>query len=264
MSSVLPHYLQRTYTLPDGSEVMTVHRAEAETLWAEIGADPHSPYKLAAAGLTAADTIIDVGAHIGLAALTFAGQAPGARVIAVEPAPKTFECLSANLSRYLPEAIVVNKAIAAEPGTAELIFHPNVASASTLYDDTDDISRNMEAYFVNANSTEEGRRVGWESFNVTEQVTVEVTTLAEIIRAYDVDRIGLLKIDVERGELAALQGLDDASWPLVQRLFLEVHDIDGRVGTIVTLLAERGFRATVTQTPVFRGGSVFQILADRP
>lgn len=261
---VLPPLAQASYTLSDGRTVEVINPVEAQTLWGEIHDDPHSPYQVAAAGLTEGDVILDVGAHIGLASLCFAGQAPAARIIAVEPAPKTFACLQANLSRYVPTATAVGKAVGAAPGAAELTFRPYIASASSLYDDSEDEARNMEAYFVNSEADAEGRTLGWRAFNVRETVTVEVTTLAEIMETHAVQRVGLLKIDVERGELEVLRGMNDSAWPMVARVFLEVHDIGGRLGDVTGLLASRGYQVNVSQTPVFRGGSVYLVRAVRP
>lgn len=85
------------------------------------------------------------------------------------------------------------------------------------------------------------------------QVTCELRTAAEVIRSHDIDRIDLLKVDVEGAEELLLQGLDGGDWPKVQvrsrrgrhsdsrmlshpgywqAAVIEVHDIDGRLDRI--------------------------------
>ncbi|MFI1169762.1 FkbM family methyltransferase [Streptomyces sp. NPDC020801] len=250
-------------TLPDGRTVLGIHPAETETIWSEINDDVDSPYRRAAQGLTESEAIIDVGAHIGLASISFAEQVPGARLFAFEPAPKTFACLEANLGTYAPGAVALRKAVGSEPGTAQLTFHPFIASASTLYADRDDDERNMEAYFANNAVDEAGKEMAWSAFDVKETVPVEVTTLSVVLKEHGIARVGLLKIDVERAELEVLRGIDDASWPRIRRVVLEVHDIDGRLGETVALLVRRGYRTAVSQTPAFAGGSVYLVLASR-
>ena len=56
-----------------------------------------------------------------------------------------------------------------------------------------------------------------------------------------VDRIDLLKIDVEGCELRVLRGVDDADWPRVAAVSAEVHDVDKRVAHVVALLESKGF-----------------------
>lgn len=247
--------------LPDGRVVSAVQEAEAHTLWEEISSA--APYRSAAEGLRPDEAVIDVGAHIGLASLLFARLAPESRLFAFEPAPKAFACLEENLSRHLPGALASRQALGAEPGKSELIYRPYVASASTLYDDAEDDTRNLEAHLDNIDADEQTREVVRRTFNVTQRVQVEVTTLTTVLAEHGVDRVGLLKIDVERGELDVLDGIDPACWPRIRRVLLEVHDIDGRLGRIVSRLSGLGFRTTVSQWGVYVGGSVHLVLAER-
>lgn len=247
--------------LPDGHVVSAVQEAEAHTLWEEISSA--APYRSAAEGLRPDEAVIDVGAHIGLASLLFARLAPESRLLAFEPAPKAFACLEENLARHLPGALASRQALGAAPGKSELIYRPYVASASTLYDDAEDDTRNLEAHLANIGADERTREVVRRTFDVTQRVQVEVTTLTAALAEHGVDKVGLLKIDVERGELDVLDGIDPACWPRIRRVLLEVHDMDGRLGRVVSRLAGLGFRATVSQWGVYVGGSVHLVFAER-
>jgi FkbM family methyltransferase len=99
--------------------------------------------------------VFDVGAHRGHYAETF--MELGARVVAVEPNP----ALADEIRRHYPQITVVAKAVGAKPGTAEL----------TLGRDTEHSTLSTEWA-----SRHTGR---WNG-----TVTVEVTTLAELIGAY--------------------------------------------------------------------------------
>ncbi|MCZ7457445.1 FkbM family methyltransferase [Streptomyces sp. WMMC940] len=247
--------------LPDGRAVSAVQEAEAHTLWEEISSA--APYRRAAEGLRPDEAVVDVGAHIGLASLLFARLAPDSRLIAFEPAPKAYTCLEENLARHLPGATACRQALGATPGKSELIYRPYVASASTLYDDAEDDARNLEAHLDNIDADERTREVVRRTFSVTRRVPVEVTTLTAVMTEHQVERVGLLKIDVERGELDVLDGIDPACWPRIRRVLLEVHDIDGRLGQVVSRLVGLGFRATASQWGVYVGGSVHLVLAER-
>ncbi|MEW1545019.1 FkbM family methyltransferase [Streptomyces tsukubensis] len=247
--------------LPDGRVVSAVQEAEAHTLWEEISSA--EPYRRAAEGIGAGETVIDVGAHIGLASLLFARLAPESRLMAFEPAPKAYACLEENLARHLPGATAYRQALGAVPGKSELIYRPYVASASTLYADAEDDTRNLEAHLDNIDADVQTREVVRRTFAVTQRIPVEVTTLTAVMAEHGVDRVGLLKVDVERGELDVLDGIDPGCWPRIRRVLLEVHDIEGRLGRVVSRLAGLGFRATVSQWGVYVGGSVHLVLAER-
>src|SRR5438128_464043 len=47
------------------------------------------------------ETVIDLGANIGLASLYFAGRYPSCRLFAVEPNPDTYRMLTANLAELI-------------------------------------------------------------------------------------------------------------------------------------------------------------------
>ncbi|MGW6460943.1 FkbM family methyltransferase [Streptomyces sp. NPDC055078] len=247
--------------LSDGRVVSAVQEAEAHTLWEEIS--NAAPYRRAADGISPDEAVIDVGAHIGLASLLFAGLVPKSRLLAFEPAPKAFTCLAENLARHIPGASAYRQALGAAPGKSELIYRPYVASASTLYDDAADDTRNLEAHLDNIDADEQTREVVRRTFQVTQRVPVEVTTLSAVLAEHEVDRVGLLKVDVERGELDVLRGIGPDCWPRIRRVLLEAHDIDGRLGEVAARLAGLGFRVTVSQWGVYVGGSVYLVLAER-
>jgi 31-O-methyltransferase len=247
--------------LPDGKTIMSVQPAETIALWREISGD--STYQRACAGLGPSDVIVDAGAHIGLASLCFAAHVPGARILALEPAPVTFGCLQANLGRYAPHAVALCQAAGSEPGTAQLTYRPYMSSMSTLHADRGDDARNVGAYLRNNGTSAGARDVSLQALNVEQSVPVEVTTVTRVMTEHSVDRVGLLKVDVERAELDVINGISEAAWDRIHRVLLEVHDLDEHLGKITGRLAGLGYEATVSQTPLFRSGSVYQVLATR-
>ena len=73
-----------------------------------------------------------------------------------------------------------------------------------------------------------------------EEVQAKVETLAEVLKRERVERIDLLKIDVEGAELDVLLGLDAETWPRVQQVVMETHNRHGRQTQIEALLKEHG------------------------
>jgi hypothetical protein len=68
-----------------------------------------------------------------------------------------------------------------------------------------------------------------------------------VISEYEVDRIDVLKIDVEGSEWEVLGGIEQVHWPRVQQVVVEVHDIAGRVADIAGLLRGQNFETTIDQ-----------------
>ena len=64
-------------------------------------------------------------------------------------------------------------------------------------------------------------------------------------------------------ELEVLNGIDEAFWPRIRRLVIEVHDIGQRLKQVVNWLRELGYRADCSQAPLFVGGSVHMVVATR-
>ena len=105
------------------------------------------------------------------------------------------------------------------------------------------------------------------------RVAVPLTTLSALLAkeaaagrlAADAD-VALLKIDVERGELAVLRGVAPADWPRVRAVAAEVHDAGGALAAVQRLLlAPPAAFDTVTaeQTPAMKGTNLHMVYASR-
>ncbi len=66
------------------------------------------------------ESVLDVGANIGLVSVYFAGVFPHARFVCVEPSPGSFELLQENLWRNVADAAAINAAVAVRSGAALL------------------------------------------------------------------------------------------------------------------------------------------------
>jgi len=137
-----------------------------------------------------AETIVDLGASVGLATLRLLASHPNARVVAVEADPVLIPRLRENVSD-LP-VTVVHAAIAG--GAGERQFYRS---------DMDSWGNSLE----NTSSRQA-------------PVTVPAISLAELLDAHDLDGVDLLKLDVEGAEWEIFDGPVD---PRVAAIVGEVH-----------------------------------------
>jgi acyl carrier protein len=71
-------------------------------------------------------------------------------------------------------------------------------------------------------------------------------------------------VDVEKSELDVLAGLCDDDWQKVRQLVVEVHDVDGRLERIASMLRARGYEASAQQDAALEGTGLYNLYAMRP
>jgi FkbM family methyltransferase len=230
-------------------------------LWREIF--EAECYAAAAAGLRAGDVLLDVGAHTGLSALYFATHTPGVRVLAFEPAPATYECLTRNTAAHLDGVLPLPVAVGETEGEVPFVYYPQAPSQSGRYADRAADDRLTIDYLRNGGLDEQQAAYLCADLHVGEVQTVPLRTLSTIVAEHALASIALLKIDVERAELDVLAGIDDTDWPRVQCVVAEVHAVDGRLERCLRLLADRGFHVESHQEDWLTGTELHTVLAVR-
>lgn len=142
-----------------------------------------------------AETIVDLGASVGLATLRLLSSHPGVRVVAVEADPVLIPRLRANVAG-LP-VTVVHAAVAGDSGERRF-FRSDIDSWGNSLDN------------ISATQT---------------AVTVPAVSLEDLLDSHGIDRVDLLKLDVEGAEWEMLEGQID---PRVAAIVGEVHARDGK------------------------------------
>lgn len=247
--------------LPNGRLIHCLSPAEAMVLWNEATGD--GLYRAASEELQPGDTVLDVGANIGVTSLMFGWRVPGLRIIALEPAPRTYGCLEANLQRYLPDAVAVPAAVCESAGERKFTFYPRASGNSGLFADREADDRLTEAFLRNSGIPEEYIGEMVRGLHRGEELTVPAVTVSDLIRRHGLAEISLLKVDVERAEHLVLAGVEEQHWPLVRRVVAEVHDEHGRLAEISALLQRHGFRTVAKQQPVLAGTGLYELDAHR-
>lgn len=155
--------------------------------------------------------VIDAGANVGFATLWFLGRYPGARVHCFEPAPGNLELLRHNVGNR-PDVVINAAALGRDAGRLEL----HLAASAAMHSLKDE-------------GTGEGT------------VGVDVVNLAAYLDDANIDRVDVLKLDVEGSELDVLEGME-RRLDRVHIIVGELHEtlVDGT--RFYSLLERHGFR----------------------
>jgi phthiocerol/phenolphthiocerol synthesis type-I polyketide synthase E len=257
-------------TLPNGLQVQQFNQAETEHFYHDIF--DHRVYHRNGIELADDAVVFDVGANIGLFSLYASRAARRARIFAFEPAPPVFDLLRRNLAAVGERATLINAGVGARRGKLDLTFYPRSTGMSSFHADGAEEREVLGA--IMQNQLAEGMSGMTEVMSAADEILAlrfeartfecEVLALSEVIRTHEVARIDLLKIDVQKSEFEVLLGIEDAQWPLVRQVVIEVHDIDGRVAQVTEFLRIRGFAVQVVQDDLYRGSNISNLYAIRP
>jgi FkbM family methyltransferase len=125
--------------------------------------------------------VLDIGANLGLFALVVRNILPGRRIIAFEPAPSTFAALSSNVARNGADNIECRQlAVSDRDGTVPFVVRENARANSSI--------------------GTAGSNPGAISIDIS------CVTLDRFVSEAKIERIALLKVDVEGFEAAVFTG----------------------------------------------------------
>jgi FkbM family methyltransferase len=143
--------------------------------------------------------IVDAGANIGLASIYFANKYPGAKIIAIEPEQSNFELLKDNIAPY-PNIIPIQAALWHKNEEINLI-DPGLGKWGFMTE-MKDSSENLPGDICH---------------------TVAAITLDKIMKDYNLEKIDILKIDIEGAEREVFS--DTSSWiEKVDSIIIELHE----------------------------------------
>ena len=208
------------------------------------------------------DVVLDVGANVGVAAAFFITQCGVRLVHSLEPVAPVFEMLEETV-KDLPGCVPHRLGMGAAPGAVPITYYPDAAAMSGLYADPARDRALVRTALLNAGLTPEEAELRLEGQWESETLTCELTTVSAFLAKEHLDRVDLLKIDVERAELDVLAGVELRDWPKIGQVAVEIHDEQGRCAQIEAMLTELGFRVATDQDAAMAGTSIRMLYAVR-
>lgn len=248
--------------LPNGWKVLQLNSGETSLQYRDIVQS--RAYLRYGLRVERGAVVFDVGANIGMSCLSFHAEAPGVRIFAFEPAPKLLAPLRANMLAHGVDARVVACALGRTRGHAEFTYYPHVNVMTSMYADPDRDMQVTRTFLVNSGFDASDVEDLLDGLHATESFTAEVRTVSDVVAEFGVERIDLLKVNVEKAESDVLAGIADDDWPKVRQLTMQVHDLRVPVDEVAAQLAARGFAVDVDQDPLLVDTDVFDLYARRP
>ncbi len=230
------------------------------------------------------DTVFDVGANIGLFAMHIHQMCKqNVNIYAFEPIPEIFKSLSLNVSQLETEKIKIFPfGLSNISKVVDFAYHPNAPALSSTYPlDSQEyrvtiknnlienleyaprhirrllglVPQRLRPFFIDRDLNQIFR---------FETVRCQLKKLSDVIREHNIQKINLLKIDVERSETDVLLGIDEEDWPKIDQVVVEVHDIHNQIENVKALLTDKGFRKIfVQQDPFLKAIKSFNLYALR-
>ena len=258
----------QVHLLPDGSPVAHLNRNETDYIYNEIFV--LQAYLRHGISICDGDCIIDAGANIGLFTVFANRLARNLRMVCFEPNPAAFACLSVNAEAWGAQAKCLPIGLSREDRSAELTFFQGLSLLSGFYADPATERETVRNYVLNQQpGPAQNENLAGEIGALLDErlqsrtVTARLRPLSSVLAEEGLERIDLLKINVEKSELDVLMGIGSGDWPRIRQLVIEV-DQRGNLAPIISLLDRHGFEHCVEQDPLLRNTELCYVYAIRP
>jgi FkbM family methyltransferase len=257
--------------LPDGRTIYGLDRGETDYLYKEIFEDRVYQFD-SAAPLPPEPVVFDVGANIGIFSLFALDHWPGCRLVSFEPVPEVFGALERNVAGR-ERVTALNVALGERAETLRIAYYPQYTMMSGFGADPEQ-DRATVAQYVR-NSAQEVANPQMKAAvleNVDRMlegrfeqqlIPVPVRRVGDVLDELGLDRVDLLKVDVEGFELNVLRGIEERYWDRIGSAVVEVADADGELAAIEELCRAHGMRTEVRQVPEYRDTDLYIVFAER-
>lgn len=171
----------------------TIRHTADQSIWNEIFVyhEYRSVYDIVA---YAKNPIIDIGAHVGYFTLLCRGLNDTAPIYAIEPSPENNDLLEQHIrENKLTNITQIRSALFALSGSQHLSLDPDGV---------------------------------WNKIvekNGPTTVSVPTITLQDVCAQYGIEKISLLKLDIEWSEYKILMHMPSTMWSCIEHIFLEYH-----------------------------------------
>ena len=161
------------------------------------------------------DTVIDIGAHIGLFSLLVSQLCKTGKILSFEPVSENFDLLVSNLKlNHIKNILPFNMAVSKNSGRLDLFLN-NDQSAHSIFSKS------------------------------SESINVESTSLQKIFEEHKISSCKILKLDCEGAEYEIIDSLPSEYLDKIQNMVIEYHLADTKpelVKSLILKIKNAGFK----------------------
>ena len=234
------------HLLPNGLPVLSSNLNEVRFLYNEIFED-HC-YLKHGISLKEDSCVFDVGANVGFFTVYLNILSKNIRIYSVEPIPDVYNYLVANRELYGIRGKAFQLAVSDKEGEVDFTWYPQVSIVSGMSNEISQVKEVVRSYIDNSKKENFKQEEIESLLNVkleTRQIRCKTKTLSQIIEEENIEKIDLLKVDVENSEHLVMNGILDKDWEKIGSVIIEVHDVNGRLSRIRETLEGKGFKTHV-------------------
>ncbi len=239
------------YQLPNGLDIYDTSDRHIGTLYHEIF--ERNIYLQESIELQDRACILDVGGNIGSFSILAQHACKDPIIFAFEPIPQTYEVLKRNFDLHKIKGRVFNFGISSQKEEAEFSYYPNMPGLSGRFANLEEEVFAAKSMIRDAMNVDPGIDIDIEDAEVnefientyqSEKIVCQLTTISDVIAEQGIQQIDLLKIDIEKSECLALEGIKKEDWPKIQQIAMEI-DGDEHLDLVRTCLLEHRFKVSV-------------------
>ena len=259
--------------LIDGTKIFCISPKEGQMLYEHItGYLEHGSIKI-----KEGDTIIDVGANIGVFGVKLSQMFSNIHILGFEPINHIFDILEKNVEITNNKNFKsFNWGISDKEETLDFTYYPNSPALSTANPDMWSSDKEL-LIALEGNLDNAPANWWWTKFipkfiypylvkrlrKNAQIISCQLKTLSQSIEECNINKIDLLKIDCEGNELKVLNGIKSVHWSMIRQIIAEVHDINGRLDYICKMLEQKGYKVSVVNEPSMENTALYNVYAQK-
>jgi len=159
--------------------------------------------------------ILDIGAHIGMFSLYASILNPDVKIIALEPEPENYKLLKENLKQNHCKNVTTKQVALTHTDKTTIDFYlsDNTHTHSTI-----------------------------KPVNQSTHIEVPATILKKLIAQNKLNKIGLLKMDIEGAEFSIIRNTTQDTWNKIQYIVVEYHESEkNKRADLENIIRSHGF-----------------------
>jgi amino acid adenylation domain-containing protein/FkbM family methyltransferase len=271
-----PSLKGKVMTLDENLKAFSLNNPETAFAYKEIFLD--NAYLQRGIELKPGAVVFDVGANVGVFSMMVSTCFPGSTIYAFEPIPPIFEIMKANTDLYGGQATVFayNAGLSDSNKKVTFTHYPKNSMLSGRYGDEyadKGYVRNVMKHQLGSHGEqakgeessliENHIEMMTEDSMHSEDYECQLLSFSEIVEKHQIEKVDLLKIDVERSELDVITGIEDKHWGIIKQIVIEVHQDGASLDYVKQLLAAKGFICFTKQEDALVGTNLYNIYAVR-